>query len=594
MAAAVQDSLLDLENHRLKLEENIANLRKSLQHWQSWDAEYEALKEEVDALPAPVSQKDLARIRRDYEGELVNKREVNEIFGKIDLRPAERIINLLERRIDYVTKNIETLEKQLEGLETQLAAATVVSNPSAADDDGVSITEIIEELDNDDNVLSYQLRTQGDSVPRVREILEKAGITELPTDPPSSNPEFVDAAETEDKGFAKTNTPPASQEGESTVATKKSVSFSEDTTAGHASDKSFAAQRVEAIMQSAKAQEGSVQQPVIPADESEDDAALRREMLQYSMGEVGEVVAELIIEEGSDDDDDGDDDYEVDYTDEDEDEDGDEDKYGRSTQRIITNRYRERMLELEKRLGVKSRFTAEQPDEPDDDSDEATVSDEGIGRIVVDRSVVSQPSTTPNLPAEITENPGDNKTEAKKVRFAANLDVAPAKANALPVERSQEPAKQLVDPLNDVVERSGPSNRSQAASTRKASRFKKNRTAEMLEDPIPSSVSKGPLDVPVRFLDQERPTAPSGPKGLTLASSIVERGKILVPENPEELDDILAQQEVADEYHRKRRNFIHREGGFMKEDESPVRRLDEEEGGPERMSRFKAARLSKQ
>lgn len=36
-----------LESRRLQLEENIAKLRKSLQHWRTWDAEYEGLKEEI-------------------------------------------------------------------------------------------------------------------------------------------------------------------------------------------------------------------------------------------------------------------------------------------------------------------------------------------------------------------------------------------------------------------------------------------------------------------------------------------------------------------------------------------------------------------
>lgn len=40
----------DLENQRLQLEENVAGLRKSLQYWQTWEAEYEGLKEEVIAL----------------------------------------------------------------------------------------------------------------------------------------------------------------------------------------------------------------------------------------------------------------------------------------------------------------------------------------------------------------------------------------------------------------------------------------------------------------------------------------------------------------------------------------------------------------
>jgi unconventional prefoldin RPB5 interactor 1 len=47
MAQKVKDSFLDLERHRQLLEENIEKLRKLLRHWQTWEAEYEGLKEEI-------------------------------------------------------------------------------------------------------------------------------------------------------------------------------------------------------------------------------------------------------------------------------------------------------------------------------------------------------------------------------------------------------------------------------------------------------------------------------------------------------------------------------------------------------------------
>ena len=46
----VNDSFVDLERHRLRLEENVSKLRKSLQHWQTWEAEYEGMKEEIEGL----------------------------------------------------------------------------------------------------------------------------------------------------------------------------------------------------------------------------------------------------------------------------------------------------------------------------------------------------------------------------------------------------------------------------------------------------------------------------------------------------------------------------------------------------------------
>ena len=46
----VKDSFADLERNRLRLEDNVAKLRKPLQYWQTWEAEYEGMKEEIEGL----------------------------------------------------------------------------------------------------------------------------------------------------------------------------------------------------------------------------------------------------------------------------------------------------------------------------------------------------------------------------------------------------------------------------------------------------------------------------------------------------------------------------------------------------------------
>ena len=43
----LQDDLDNLESQRRRLEENVEKLRKSLEHWQIWEAEYEGFKEEL-------------------------------------------------------------------------------------------------------------------------------------------------------------------------------------------------------------------------------------------------------------------------------------------------------------------------------------------------------------------------------------------------------------------------------------------------------------------------------------------------------------------------------------------------------------------
>ena len=47
-----------LETRRLELEANVAKLRNSLQHWRTWDVEYEGLKEELSSGVNVQSEKD--------------------------------------------------------------------------------------------------------------------------------------------------------------------------------------------------------------------------------------------------------------------------------------------------------------------------------------------------------------------------------------------------------------------------------------------------------------------------------------------------------------------------------------------------------
>ncbi|KAK1636261.1 Prefoldin subunit-domain-containing protein [Colletotrichum phormii] len=603
--SAVRDSFLDLEKHRLQLEDSIAKLQKALQHWQKWDAEYESLKEEIESVPQPASREALARIRRDFEGEVVDKKEINDLFGRIDLKPADQIVNLLSRRIDYVSKNIATLEKQLESAEQKHAAASVVSNPDVRDEDGLPITEIIEELDEEGNVLSSRLQQPGNSSAQIRETLEKAGLKDIPAGQPSQTEKtepIVEDVTDEPLAEAPESISPAHDPAQSAeeslpeadvddaVAVKKSVSFAEDTKPSAEEQVSRNAQRLEEIMQTAKSQEDiSREAPVIPEDESEEDAFLRREMLKYGMEEVGQVVAELNLEDGSGDEDE---DWEYEYSDLEDDE--EEDKFGRSTSSVLDDGYHQRMLELEKRLGVKSRFT-EKPEADDQESDEDR---QGIGRIIVNSGdkgkavEAAKQSPVPTTSILRTSSPTDADESKKSVRFAQSLDVAPdsvPETSAAPPTVPQPPSEPIVEPLSDIVERTGPAKQAEAKSTRKASRFKKQKAAPTVVDD--GFVPMGPRDVPSRFIDQDRPTAPTGPEGKTLADAVVEKES--KPQDENAFDEDFIDQDLADEYHRQRRNFIQKQGGFLQEDTSVVRPLDEADGG-QRISKFKAARLSKQ
>lgn len=576
----VKDSFIHLERHHLRLEDNVSQLRKALQHWQTWDAEYEALKEEVEA--APDGSDELRHIHSEFEGELLHGREIDDIFGLQARRTKDQVANVLQRRIDYVSKNVESLHKQLEAAENKYAAAAVVSQPDATDADCQPITEIIEELD--DNVVSYRLNRPGDSVPQVKEALAKAGIKDLLDGDPEPEPQTSEAPSMQESKPSRLQPKSAGRSEQAPfepTSAKGTASFSGDTKPQDASpaapppEPSRRARRVERIMKTAREQESiSKEKPVIPEDEDPEDAAMRQEMLKYSMGEVGAVVAELHLEE--------DDSEDEDFDDGDDEDEDDEDRYGRSRGRAVTDDYRQRMLELERRLGIKSCFT----DAAGDEDSEAD--NEGIGRIVVKRGAETPPSASKPPPSKLSIKDKQSDTNKKSVRFAQSLDIAPDdKPAATAVEESKEP---LVDPLSDIVERSGPSKAAEPKAPRKASRFKRARDETTSSGDIP----KSPLDAPPQLADREPREPPTGPDGVTLADRLVEREPMSNPALPGEFDDALDRSAVASEYQRLRKRFIQRQGGFLKEDESPVQPLDEAEGVPERVSRFKAARLSRQ
>ncbi|KFG78432.1 hypothetical protein MANI_012142 [Metarhizium anisopliae] len=589
--SGVNDSFISVEKRRLQLEENIGQLKKTLQYWQTWDAEYEALKEEVEAVEEPYTSDDLRHIHDEFDGELLVGREINEVFGIQELKPRSQIINVLQRRIDYVGKNVASLEKQLEAAEDKYAAIAVVNQPDAVDETGQSITEIIEELDDEDNVVSYRLNQPGEALPKVKEALEKAGVDNLEEEMPAAETKSIVSSKEKRSSPASLEPKPAasrqpvSSETHPAASVKKTVSFSEDVEVSNPpAEMSMRAKRVDRIMRTAKEQESiSHGTPVIPEDEDPDDAALRQQMLQYSMGEVGAVVAELELEDVDSDDDSG-----FDYGDDDfdDDEDEDEDRFGRSTGRIVTDEYRQRMLELERKLGIKSRFTqqAEQKAEDDGSKDDT----EGIGRIIVKREPETAPSASKSAPSKssVKERKNGDGEGKKGVRFAQNLDIAPEDEKPMSKPARETP---VVEPLSDVVERTTSTKSTETKSTRKPSRFKKARDNNVLNNPI----LKGPFDVPSQLVQQQPRVVPTGPEGSTIVDKLVERDTSANVNVPDEFDDSITHQEVADEYQRMRRKFIHRDGGFLKEDESVIQPLDEADGG-EPMSRFKAARLSKQ
>ncbi|KAI1751910.1 Prefoldin subunit-domain-containing protein [Xylaria castorea] len=587
----VRDPSEDLEKHLEQLEKQVDNLVIALDEWRQWKQEYEALRIDVQALSPTATRAVLTQTRQASKGELVNEKELIEIFGRNDPRKRDQILSTVSNRLEYVSKNITTLEKQLEAAENKLAVTRVVSFPEATDEDGLHITEISEELDDDDNVISYSLRRPGDSQPQLLEALENVGIKELSSasrepasgetsdtakhtsDVPSANP--ADAQ----RRLPSNERNPAEGSKPKQVPKKKSVTFTEDTKPAKEQKPLRMTQRLEELYRQAKDQENPISDPVVPADESPEDAELREDMIRYNketmMYEMAPIVAELQLEEGSADDDDWD------YDDSEEDDD-DEDQWGRSTSGVIDDEYRRQMLELKERLSKQTFGDQKKSDEEEDDE-----FSEGIGRITVRSGNPDSVQDSSKSPAANEDSINSiSKDEAKKsVRFAPNLDIAePSPSVAQP--KPAQPYQPEVDTLSDVVERhSSQATQITPTSGRKPSKFRKERANGGSTIPTPPIAPEKPSDI-TRY-------APSGPEGQTLASEILEHEPSSMVKEPDELDANLLHQQVTEEYYKMRNRMIGQQGGFLKENTDPIQPLEEEEGGPKRVSRFKAARLAR-
>ncbi|KAI2626128.1 Prefoldin subunit-domain-containing protein [Hypomontagnella submonticulosa] len=603
MMAAAKDSFLDLERHRQMLEENVKRLSNALDNWKQWKQEYEALRTDVKSLPSSAGRRDLREAREHFKGDVLNEKELADIFGRDDSKKVEQITSTLTNRLDYVTKNISTLSAQLEEAKNKLAAVSVIVNPDATDEEGLPITEIFEELDDEDNVVSFSLRTPGDRQPQILEALRKAGITDIPESPsetqdgagPSKGQPDLSAQQPESlqneqtpkdiptPSTRKPNESPVEEKSKTTPTKKKSVTFSEDTKLGDQQEQSETAKRLEEIMKTAREQQSIISDPVFPADESPEDAALREDMLRYNKEtmefEMAPIVAELQLEEGSTGDDTDD------YSDYDED-DGDleEDEWGK-TKLNMSDEWKLQMLELKERL---SNYTFGRDKVSDDDEDMV----EGLGRISIRRE--GQPVSNSEAKGEAEAQPEPENTEnaKKSVRFAQSLDIAEAPAPASKQAPVKQPKQPEVEPMSEIVmERSGSAPQPKAATPKKASRFRKERSNKPPIGATPKALDGTPI-APDRP-DNAGMSTPSGPEGQVVAGSVLEHEPSSKPKEPDEFEANLLQKQATEELYKLRNKLVYRQGGFLKEDENPIQPLDEEEGGPKRMSRFKAARLAK-
>lgn len=606
MAASTQDVLEGIERRRAQLQESVDKLQKALTHWTTWEAEYETLKAELQQAqsPSPSQMRDIAR---DLNGALLTESEFEELLGqkRQTKRSANQVVDLISRRIDYVQQNSATIEKQLDAAEKQLAGVDVLLEPGMDNEEGLPMMDIEEELDEAGNEVASSVNQTGKSAAEIVEVLRKVGLQKAETDKKNAlavKEETVPASvvsETRPAAVVAENVK-ASAAAEGTEPTSepapKSVSSASDneprstrkwsTLERDGYNEDLAAANFSSgtkVIELDENDEMIASYPIIPQGESPEDAELRRQMLQYGLSEVGQVVAELDLDRPtvSYSDDDMDEDYdEYDYNTTDDEE---EDEYGRNTKPVLTEEYKKQMLELEQKLGA--RMMENVGPQTDEQPLAEHVSDVRTLRVQRDDAF---DQTLESSSANVSQATKGEPTKKKDVRFAESVDVseAPSPPVSKPA-KSVQPTTPRAPTISDIVEKSASTSQPLQPTTEpskpaRVSKFKSARAAS----------NQPPQMLPTPSVP-EAPPVPTGPAGQTLANTITEHVPVAAePHAPDEFDATLIQREVQADYHKARNRFIQQQGGFKPTEEDEERPIVEERGGQtKKVSRFMAARL---
>ena len=595
----VPNGLDDLERQRLELEGNVRKLQESLYHWRTWEAEYDGLKDEINTLSNDATTDDFLQIGRDFGGTLVNEEEIKVLLGGNQgvSRSKEQVTNLITRRIDYVKQNVATMEKRLQTAEIELGALDAIDRLPSETGPEFPMSDIMEELDEEGNVISSSVNTPGDHAPELLDVLKRAGVKDIP-DGPRKDGKSTESRVTEIKEEEEDDFQPE-EKREQKDYSSETPQFAPVESGRIAQDSQTEGEVSSSVDQLRERYE---EQPVTEVDESPEDAQLRREMLEYGLNEVGAVVAELELDDDASDVSLDDGSYEYDSE-----EDEEEDEHGRSTKRVLSDDYHQQMRELEAKLNARGMYNMGK--------------DAGALPTEVREELEQRPAVNVN-------NPVSEKKPKKKVAFAEDVDIAPSPKKP-PPEKKAAPRQPEVSPISDsIVERTESAEKAlpTAEAPKKASRFKSARhtpEAKKIDDtPVPKSNTVArppevrstfkpsapanpslplfsakpeepkPFSQPISDIT-ETPSAPQPPKDKILADKLVERETPEAPAAPpelDELDDKLHRKEIATEFYHMRNRMIQQNGGFTNDDEAETVPIETDDA-PKRVSRFKAARM---
>ena len=596
-----------IEQQRSELEANIAQLKKSLRYWQTLEIEYEGLKEELYLLNPDATPDDCLRAARDFGPVLVNEAELKSLIQD----PArqglpQQIAELFAKRLDYVSRNVATVRRQLNEAGKKRNAILLAEDKTYRENAGMPLTEITEELDEDGGIVSSRLETRDSVVPQLAEALKKAGVKNVVDSKGTVSDDSLvdqsDSAITERKpGRWKQDSP--QQESSASSRTSDVSHGPEDEAAVQAKRKVPTVAESDALASgiaknSDPSQRDSEHNKYVVTNphDTEDDAALRQEMIEYNLNEIGTIVAELDLAEdaaefsydegessemfGETDDDDH-------YNTSDEQEEESEDERGMIKSPMITQSYRRKMEELQKKHGIEGLQNLGPSPEF------AAAINEQLGRppaaeaarnAAIARSLNSEKTsrncTTPVGPAV------EGKTRKKKVSFARDLDIETISSPKPTRNVADEPlsTKSSSTPMvEDIVERPQPPPNQHTASNsiKRISRFKT------------SQIQKSNTE-------QDATSSP-GHSSKIVSNNLIERANPKPPRAPTsaDLENEFDRRKLADDYYHLRNKMILRQGGFVNggEDDNYGEAIshdleqDEVTGRSRKVSRFKAARL---
>ncbi|KAF2429323.1 hypothetical protein EJ08DRAFT_680071 [Tothia fuscella] len=173
-------SVDNVEKLRQALESNIEKLRKTLSYWQTWEAEHEGWKEELEE-SMNIKKKPSAEAMVDaglvLDGDILNEGELKNLTGysKTPSRSRGQVISSINGRIETGRKNAQTVQKQLEAAEDQLADLVLVSQSNSKERDGLPVMDIYEELDDDGNILSSTVTNTQDTAAQLDALSKRLG-----------------------------------------------------------------------------------------------------------------------------------------------------------------------------------------------------------------------------------------------------------------------------------------------------------------------------------------------------------------------------------------------------------------------------------